>query len=90
MIAQNLLKGNQNVVDIYKKSFDLLLDYEVLIQSKNFCFPSALIDVSNVSFCRNIAKLTFDVPCLDSGEYTMTIRDKNDQDNVILNQNALI
>jgi len=90
MIAQNLYSGKSNVVEIHTSSFNEQLDYEVLIKSKGFCSPPALVNVNSVFFCRSVAKLTFDLPCLDKGEYIMTIRDKNLPETIFLKQNAII
>lgn len=90
MIAQNIFSGKKNVVEVYLETLDLSLSYEVQIKSKGLCIPVATVDVDNVSFCSNIAKFSFVPPCLDGGEYSMTIRDKGQIENVILNQNALV
>lgn len=90
MIAQHLFSGKTNVVEVHLSELDEQLSYEVLIESKGFCTAFALVDIDNVFFCYGIAKFSFTLPCLDKGEYLMTIRDKNDPDTIILQQNALI
>ncbi len=90
MVAQNLFSGKKNIVKVHLVNFDELLSYEVLIKSKGFCTPACLVDVDNVFFCQQIAKFTFNLPCLDKGEYTMTIRVKSLLEVIILKQNALI
>lgn len=90
MIAQHLSSGKTNVVEVSLDSFNDQLDYEALIESKGFCLPSIAVDIDNVSFCLNLAKFVFDLPCLDSGQYKITIRDKNDTENIILKQNAIV
>jgi hypothetical protein len=90
MIAENLSSGKTNVVKIHLTNFDDSLSYEVLIASKSFCTPVCLVDVDNVFFCRNIANFTFNLPCLDKGEYTITIKTKDNPATIVLNQNAII
>ena len=90
MIAQALFSNKQNVINVYSENFNSQLSYEVLVKSKWLCLPTAIVDVINVSFCRNLITFTFDLPCLDKGDYSLIIRDKNDISVIVLTQNALV
>ena len=82
MIAYPLSEGS-NVINFYDKDFDISLSYSFRIVNSNFCKPAKVIQVDDVYFCDDYAKLSFELPYLEAGEYIIDVYDDLDTINTL-------
>jgi hypothetical protein len=73
MIAQPLNEGN-NAIKIHDKDFDQAAAYQIELTDTTFCNPKTVVNVDGFSFCGEIATLSFELPCMEIGQYKMEIK----------------
>lgn len=75
-VAYPITKG-KNAINIYDKEFDLLTDYQIRLTDKSFCSVPVVVDVDGVFDCNDNVKVSFNLPCMDVGEYVLEVIDAN-------------
>lgn len=86
-IAYPLSEGS-NTIKFHDKDFDINGTYQIRLKSINFCFPSVVIELDGVFFCKNKVQIDFTLPCLNSGAYNLEIFDSADPNNILYNINS--
>ena len=76
MIAQPLSQGN-NAIKIHDRNFDQAKAYQIKLTDIVFCTALTVVDVDGFSFCGEYAKLFFELPCMEIGQYKLEIIDKD-------------
>jgi hypothetical protein len=80
-IAYPITQG-KNVLSIYDKQFDDLINYQIILTDKHFCFSPVVVDVEGVFLCDDYAKLIFTLPCLPQSQYVLKIINKDTQEEI--------
>lgn len=74
-VIQPLCLG-KNAIDINNRDFDISLSYEIKLTSLVYCAKTVVVDVDGVSFCKEVANLKFELPCMDLGQYKLEVINK--------------
>lgn len=82
------IKEGTNVVSFYDKDFLTGQDYEITISSLSFCTNPILVDIDNVFYCDDVVKLSFQLICMDYGNYLLELKVKATQE-VVKKLNAI-
>lgn len=75
----NIVKG-KNVIDFYDTDFNDTAIYDFKVESVAYCLAPTTVLVDDVFFCLDSVRLTFTLPCLDSGMYKASLIDQDTQE----------
>ena len=74
-VACQISKG-KNAINIHDKDFNDLIDYEIRLTDRDFCFAPVIVNVDSVFLCKSDAKINFILPCMNIGSYKLEVVDK--------------
>ena len=74
------IRNGKNAINIYDVEFDEGINYQIRLSNKNFCSAPVIVDVDGVFYCKDNAKLSFELPCVDVGEYVLEVLNKETSD----------